>query len=84
VSDHQHESHEVYGLDGIRQDAREARNLADGLREDLATAENRIRQLEERISALEQSTPDAQRAQYEADVALADAAEAGYGRGEDW
>jgi hypothetical protein len=46
VSGHQHESYEVYGLDGTSQDAREALALAAGLREDLAAAEARIRDLE--------------------------------------
>jgi hypothetical protein len=46
MSDHRHESYDVYGLDGARQDAREALALAGGLREDLAAAEDRIRDLE--------------------------------------
>ena len=46
MSDHRHESYEVYGLDGTRQDAREALALAAGLHEDLAAAEDRIRNLE--------------------------------------
>ena len=47
MSDHRHESYNVYGLDGISGDAREALALAAGLREDLAAAEDRIRELEE-------------------------------------
>lgn len=43
-----HESYDVYGLDGTRQDAREALSLAAGLREDLAAAEDRIRELEKK------------------------------------
>jgi hypothetical protein len=46
MSDHRHESYDVYGLDGTSQDAREALSLANGLREDLAAAEDRIRDLE--------------------------------------
>ena len=46
MSDHRHESYDVYGLDGARQDAREALALVGGLREDLAAAEDRIRDLE--------------------------------------
>lgn len=46
MSDHRHESYDVYGLDGARQDAREALALVAGLREDLAAAEDRIRNLE--------------------------------------
>jgi hypothetical protein len=46
VSDHRHESYDVYGLDGTSQDAREALALAAGLRQDLAAAEDRIRDLE--------------------------------------
>jgi len=49
VSDHRHESSDVYGLDGTSQDAREALALAAGLREDLAAAEDRIARLEERV-----------------------------------
>jgi hypothetical protein len=79
VSDHQHESCDVYGLDGIRQDAREARSLAAGLREDLGRAQERIRDLEEQVAALRRSTPEARQAEYEADVAAADLAESGYG-----
>ena len=48
MSDHRHESYEVYGLDGTRQDAREALALAAGLREDLSAAEARIRELEDK------------------------------------
>lgn len=50
-------------------------NYYDGLREDLGRAEERIRELENRCAALEKQTPAAQRLQYEADVAGADAAE---------
>jgi hypothetical protein len=42
-----HEPYEVYGLDGPRQDAREALSLVGGLREDQFFAEARIRELEE-------------------------------------
>ena len=51
-------------LDLLRHEVRE-------LRDDLASALGRIRQLE-------QQTPDARQAEYEADVALADAADGGY------
>ena len=78
MSDHQHESYEVYGLDGTRQDAREALALAGGLREDLAAAEARISELEDRVKSLEGQTPDAIRLQNEADVAAADLAASGY------
>ena len=50
-------------------------NYIDGLREDLGRAEERIRELEDRCAALEKQTPTAQRLQYEADIAGADAAE---------
>jgi hypothetical protein len=79
VNDHYHESYEVYGLDGIRQDAREALSFAEGLREDLGRAEERIRDLEEQVAALKRSTPEARQAQYEADLAAADLAESGFG-----
>ena len=82
MSDHRHEPYDIYGLDGIRQDAREALALAAGLREDLSAAEDRIRDLEVQVAALKRSTPEARQAQYEADLAAADLAEAGYG--EDW
>jgi hypothetical protein len=49
VTDHRHESYDVYGLDGTRQDAREALALAGGLREDLSAAEDRIRELEAKL-----------------------------------
>ena len=49
-----------------------------GLREDLGRAEDRIRELEDRVKALESQTPQAQRLQYEADVAGADLAASGY------
>jgi hypothetical protein len=49
MSDHRHESYDVYGLDGASQDAREALALAGGLREDLAAAEDRIRDLENEL-----------------------------------
>ena len=59
-------------------------STARGLREDLGRAEERIRELEdglraalERIRQLEEQTPEARQAEYEADIALADAAEAG-------
>lgn len=78
MSDHRHESYDIYGLDGTRQDAREALTLAAGLREDLGAAEARIRELEDRIARLEGSTPEARQRQYEADVAAADLAESGY------
>jgi hypothetical protein len=80
VSDHQHESYGVYGLDGTRQDAREALALAGGLREDLAAAEAQIRDLEQKVAALEGQTPQARQLQYEADVAAADLAASGYDR----
>jgi hypothetical protein len=51
-------------LDHVIADLRE-------LREDLTAALGRIRQLE-------QQTPEARQAEYEADIALADAAESGY------
>jgi hypothetical protein len=70
----------VYGLDGTRQDAREALALAAGLREDLAAAEARIRDLEQAVKALEAQTPQARQLQYEADVAAADLAASGYGQ----
>ena len=58
MSDHRHESYDVYGLDGARQDAREALALVAGLREDLAAAEDRIRELEaERGRELRSSGP---------------------------
>ena len=50
MSDHQHESYDVYGLDGTSQDAREALALAGGLREDLGRAEERIRELENELA----------------------------------
>ena len=78
MSGHRHESYDVYGLDGTRQDARKALALAAGLREDLSAAEDRIRQLEERLAALERNTPQARQAQYEADLAAAGLAESGY------
>ena len=84
MSDHQHESYDIYGLGGTRQDAREALQLAAGLREDLAAAEDRIARLEERVErelrALWAQTPAARQAQYEADVAAADLAASGYDR----
>jgi hypothetical protein len=49
VSDHRHESYDVYGLDSTSQDAREALALAGGLRQDLAAAEGRIRDLENEL-----------------------------------
>ena len=52
-NDHRHESYDVYGLDGTRQDAREALALAAGLRDDLGAAEARIRDLEGRLARLE-------------------------------
>lgn len=65
-------------------------NLAAGLREDLGRAEARISDLENdltaalgRIRDLEQQTPEARQAEYEADIALADSAESGYGN-EPW
>jgi hypothetical protein len=51
-----------------------------GLREDLGRAEERIHALEERVRDLEGQTPQAQQAQYEADIAAADLAESGYDR----
>jgi hypothetical protein len=78
MSDHRHESYDIYGLDGTGQDAREALALVGGLREDLAAAEARLRELEERLAALEKDTPQARQLQYEADVAAADLAESGY------
>jgi hypothetical protein len=80
VSDHRHESYEVYDLDGARQDAREALALASGLHEDLAAAEALIRDLAERIAALEKQTPRARQLQHEADLAAADLAASGYDR----
>jgi predicted nucleic acid-binding Zn-ribbon protein len=50
VSDHYHESYEIYGLDSYRADVREALSLASGLREDLSRAEQRIAELGETIS----------------------------------
>ena len=54
-------------------------STAQGLREDLGRAEERIRELEDglrdalnRIHQLEEHTPEARQAEYEADVALAD------------
>jgi hypothetical protein len=73
MSDHQHEPYDVYGLDGTRQDAREALALVAGLREDLGRAEERIR-------ALEAQTPQTRKLQYEADLAAADLASSGYDR----
>jgi hypothetical protein len=58
VSDHNHESYEVYGLDTYRQDAAQALALIGGLREDLGRAEMAIRDLAERVSDLEQVTED--------------------------
>jgi hypothetical protein len=55
VSDHNHESYEVYGLDGTRSDVAEALNLASGLREDLSRAEQRIADLAERVNDLERA-----------------------------
>lgn len=52
MSDHWHESYDVYGLDGTRQDAREAVALAAGLREDLGHAEERIHELEGKVANL--------------------------------
>ena len=49
MSDHRHESYDVYGLDGTSQDAREALALAGGLGQDLAAAEDRIRDLENEL-----------------------------------
>ena len=49
MSDHRHESFDVYGLDGTSQDAREALALAAGLREDLGRAEERVRELENEL-----------------------------------
>lgn len=49
MNDRQHQSYDVYGLDGTRQDAREALSLTAGLREDLGRAEERIRELEEKL-----------------------------------
>jgi hypothetical protein len=49
MSDHRHEPYDVYGLDSVHQDAREALALASGLREDLAAAEDRIRDLENKL-----------------------------------
>jgi hypothetical protein len=58
MSDHYHESYQVYGLDSALQDGREALNLASGLREDLSRAEQHIADLEERIRDLErEATP---------------------------
>lgn len=64
MSDHHHETHEVYGLDTVRADAREALALAGGLREDLGRAEERIRDLEEKVTSL---IDDAIRAHLESD-----------------
>jgi hypothetical protein len=52
MSDHRHESYDVYGLDGTRQDAREALSLAAGLREDLGRTEERIAELEGKVANL--------------------------------
>jgi hypothetical protein len=56
-----------------------------GLREDLGRAEERIHDLEGKLAALEKrvrdleaQTPQAQRLQYEADVAVADLAASGF------
>jgi hypothetical protein len=46
VSDHYHESYEIYGLGRTQSDVAEALNLASGLREDLRHAEERIADLE--------------------------------------
>lgn len=54
MSDHRHESYDVYGLDGTRQDAREALTLVAGLREDLGRAEERIHTLEEQFGTVGQ------------------------------
>ena len=69
---HRHESYDVYGLDGIRQGAREAPSLAAG---GSRRAEERIRDLEEQVTALRRSTPQARQLPYEADFAAADARE---------
>jgi polyhydroxyalkanoate synthesis regulator phasin len=53
MSDHRHESYEVYGLESYPADVQEALNLASGLREDLGNATERITDLERRLSALE-------------------------------
>jgi hypothetical protein len=53
MSDHRHESYDIYGLDSYRADAREALGLASGLREDLSRAEQRIADLAERVRDLE-------------------------------
>jgi hypothetical protein len=56
MNDHYHQSHEIYGLENIRQDTREALSLIDGLREDLSRAEQHISDLEGRIEDLEEAT----------------------------
>jgi hypothetical protein len=53
MTDHSHEAWEVFGLDSISQNAREALSVAEGARQEAGAAEDRISELESRISELE-------------------------------
>ena len=56
----------------------ELRRLLDEIRTGLAAAREDLSAALERIRQLEEQTPEARQAEYEADVALADAAESGH------
>jgi hypothetical protein len=91
---HSHSFYDLYDVAEQHHRHYDLENLIERLREDLNRALGRIAELEreasdalkaagdlgERVRSLERSTPEAQQAQYEADVAAADLAASGYDR----